>query len=236
MFKKTLLVASIAGMAILGSQATAWAGSHSEDESFEFPGAFSGNVSLGSEYRFRGVTQSDKEPTIQGGFDWGHDSGVYLGTWASNVEFNDAHIEMDFYGGFTNEVGALSYDVGAIYYWYPGASDRFNFNFVEGYVGLGYDLDFAALSIGAAYSPEFFGQTGNAVYTNAGVGVPLPGDFSLDAGVGYQVVEQATNIVDWSVGVSKSFMGFDFSLSYVDTDQTAVGSEATVVFAVSRSF
>lgn len=236
MFKKTLLAAGIAGAALFGVQATAQAASHSEGDSFQFPGEFSANVGFVSDYRFRGFTQADSEPAIQGGFDWSHDSGVYLGVWGSNVEFNDAHIETDFYGGFANEIESFSYDVGLLYYAYPGSSDRFNFNFLEGYVGLGYDFDVAAVSIGAAYSPDFFGGTGDALYSNAGVSIPLPGEFALDAGIGYQMIEQGSPVTDWSIGLSKSFLGFDFSVSYVDTDQNVVGADATVVFAVSRSF
>lgn len=236
MFKKTLLAVGIAGAALFGVQATAQAASHSEGDSFQFPGEFSANVGFVSDYRFRGFTQADSEPAIQGGFDWSHDSGVYLGVWGSNVEFNDAHIETDFYGGFANEIESFSYDVGLLYYAYPGSSDRFNFNFLEGYVGLGYDFDVAAVSIGAAYSPDFFGGTGDALYSNAGVSIPLPGEFALDAGIGYQMIEQGSPVTDWSIGLSKSFLGFDFSVSYVDTDQNVVGADATVVFAVSRSF
>lgn len=236
MFKKTLLAAGIAGAALFGVQATAQAASHSEGDSFQFPGEFSANVGFVSDYRFRGFTQADSEPAIQGGFDWSHDSGAYLGVWGSNVEFNDAHIETDFYGGFANEIESFSYDVGLLYYAYPGSSDRFNFNFLEGYVGLGYDFDVAAVSIGAAYSPDFFGGTGDALYSNAGVSIPLPGEFALDAGIGYQMIEQGSPVTDWSIGLSKSFLGFDFSVSYVDTDQNVVGADATVVFAVSRSF
>ncbi len=236
MFKKTLLAAGIAGAALFGVQATVQAASHSEGDSFQFPGEFSANVGFVSDYRFRGFTQADSEPAIQGGFDWSHDSGVYLGVWGSNVEFNDAHIETDFYGGFANEIESFSYDVGLLYYAYPGSSDRFNFNFLEGYVGLGYDFDVAAVSIGAAYSPDFFGGTGDALYSNAGVSIPLPGEFALDAGIGYQMIEQGSPVTDWSIGLSKSFLGFDFSVSYVDTDQNVVGADATVVFAVSRSF
>lgn len=236
MFKKTLLAAGIVGAALFGVQATANAASHSEGDSFQFPGEFSANVGFVSDYRFRGFTQADSEPALQGGFDWSHDSGVYLGVWGSNVEFNDAHLETDFYGGFANEVEGLSYDVGIIYYAYPGASDRFNFNFFEGYLSLGYDFDVASVSVGTAYSPDFFGSTGDALYTNAGVSIPLPADFALDAGIGYQMIDQGTSVIDWSVGLSKSFFGFDFSVSYVDTEQNAVGADATVIFAVSRSF
>ena len=77
----------------------------------------SGNIGLFSDYRFRGMTQTDYGPALQGGFDIGHSSGFYIGNWNSNVEqklYNGASLEMDFYGGFKGAVGDFSYDLGAI--------------------------------------------------------------------------------------------------------------------------
>ena len=82
----------------------------------------SGNATLASDYRFRGFTQTDFGPAFQGGFDIAHKSGFYVGNWNSNVLgslFNGASLEMDFYGGYKGTAGALTYDVGAIYYYYP---------------------------------------------------------------------------------------------------------------------
>jgi len=82
-----------------------------------------GNVSLNSDYRFRGFTQTNYGAALQGGIDITHKSGFYVGNWNSNVAqdlYNGASLEMDFYGGFKGEVApGLGYDVGAIYYYYP---------------------------------------------------------------------------------------------------------------------
>ena len=94
------------------------------------PGEFSANVGLFSEYYFRGISQTDDAPALQGGLDWyatvdeGNGLGVYLGVWGSNVDFNEAAgidgatVEIDYYGGLTGDIGstALSWDVGFIYY------------------------------------------------------------------------------------------------------------------------
>ena len=87
----------------------------------------SANVALATDYVFRGVSQTDNQFAIQGGFDWAHDSGFYLGTWASNVDSNffggatDPQIELDLYGGFANEFGnGFGYDLGYLRYQYPG--------------------------------------------------------------------------------------------------------------------
>ena len=65
--------------------------------------AFTANLGLFSDYRFRGISQTDKKPALQGGFDIAHNSGLYIGNWNSNVDsamYNGANLEMDFYGGY----------------------------------------------------------------------------------------------------------------------------------------
>jgi len=88
------------------------------------------NVGIFSEYIFRGITQTAGKPAVQGGFDYAHASGFYAGTWASNVSwledfgvYTRSSMEWDFYAGFKNAIGDsdFSYDVGTIYYYYPGS-------------------------------------------------------------------------------------------------------------------
>src|SRR5919204_3661931 len=86
--------------------------------------AVTGNLTIISDYRFRGIDQTFGKPAIQGGFDYSHASGVYLGNWNSNVNqgagYPGGNIEMDFYGGYKKAFGDIGLDVGAIYYYYPG--------------------------------------------------------------------------------------------------------------------
>src|SRR5687767_1072557 len=92
------------------------------------PSPVAGNMSLVSEYRFRGIDQTFGHPALQGGFDYAHASGAYLGNWNSNVNpgagFNGSNFEMDFYGGWKKAFGDFGVDVGAIYYWYPGSNPK----------------------------------------------------------------------------------------------------------------
>lgn len=95
---------------------------------------FTGNAGLYSQYVFRGLTQTNGKPAVQAGFDLGHKSGFYAGTWASNVSWigdgypvsapqpgPSASFEWDFYGGFKGSLPAdFGYDLGVLYYWYPG--------------------------------------------------------------------------------------------------------------------
>ena len=122
MFKKTLLAGAVAA-AILPLSATA-------ADAPASPHTFTGNVGLYSQYIFRGLTQTDGDPAIQGGFDYSHSSGFYAGTWASNVSWlrdNGSYRtggsgEFDFYGGMKGNFGKsdFSWDIGTLYYAYPG--------------------------------------------------------------------------------------------------------------------
>jgi uncharacterized protein (TIGR02001 family) len=84
-----------------------------------------GNIALVSDYRFRGISQTFHKPALQGGFDYAHSSGLYLGNWNSNVSegagFPGSNLEMDFYGGWKKAFGDFGLDVGFIYYYYPGS-------------------------------------------------------------------------------------------------------------------
>ena len=93
------------------------------------PHTLTGNISLTSDYVFRGISQTGGDPAVQGGLDYTHSSGIYVGTWGSNVGwiedfqgYESGNMEIDLYGGFRSSIGetGLSYDVGLVQYWYPG--------------------------------------------------------------------------------------------------------------------
>lgn len=214
-----------------------------------FDAEISANVGFVSQYVFRGISQSDENVAIQGGFDIAHGTGLYAGVWGSNVDFNDgdeASIEIDIYGGYGGSVGNISYDIGAIYYAYPGADSSLDYDFWEASFGLGYDFDVFSTSASINYSPEYFGDSGDSQYYALGVDVPLPADITLSGHIGYQAIDDnaafgVPDYTDWSIGLSYNLEGFDLSLQYIDTDldepgECADGCDARVVFGVSRSF
>jgi uncharacterized protein (TIGR02001 family) len=215
----------------------------------------SGNVSLATDYRFRGISQTDNDPAIQGGFDWAHDSGLYAGVWASNLQFAGS-IEMDYYGGFSGEMGnGLGYDVGIIYYDYPSDNQGTgpDLEFVEFYGGLSGSVGGADLSAKISYSPDYFGETDTGIYYEAGADFSLPADFGASLHVGYQTIDEGKasqggffsseedSYVDWSVGICNAAGGVDLGLTYVDTnldDADCFSSsicDSTVIFSVSKS-
>jgi uncharacterized protein (TIGR02001 family) len=219
-----------------------------EAADFQIPGAFTGTIGMVSDYRFRGITQNDENPALQAAVDYAHDSGFYAGVWGSNVDFNDgdeASLEADFYAGWSGSVSALNWKLGGIYYAYPGASNDLDYDFFEVAGSLGHEFGFAALTAGVNYSPNNFGDSGDATYLSLAASVPFTDSFSGKASIGHQYVDDEDafgypDYSDWSVGLGYKFSGFDVGLAYVDTNlsdaECADGCDERVVFSLSRSF
>jgi uncharacterized protein (TIGR02001 family) len=121
------------------------------------PFTVSGAAAVISDYRFRGVSQSDQQMAVQGGITIAHDSGFYVGTWASNLAgwgtFGGANMELDLIGGYKAKLGAnATIDAGLTWYMYPGGADKTDF--AEPYVKLTGTAGAATLTAGAAYAPK----------------------------------------------------------------------------------
>ena len=118
----------------------------------------SASVTLTTDYIYRGISQTNNDPAIQGSFDISHESGVYAGIWASNVDLDDPdasgplggnnNIELDLYVGIAGETSyGLGWDIGWLRYQYPHAS---GLNFNEIYGGLNYS-PLEAMDLGFTY-------------------------------------------------------------------------------------
>ena len=123
------------------------------------PPAFtvSGSVALASDYRFRGVSQSDRQMAVQGGITLAHESGLYAGTWASNLAgwgtFGGANMELDLIGGYKAKLADnATLDVGLTWYMYPGGANKTDF--AEPYAKLTGTAGPATLTAGVAYAPR----------------------------------------------------------------------------------
>jgi uncharacterized protein (TIGR02001 family) len=220
------------------------------------PGTFSATAGIASEYVFRGITQSNEEPALQGSIDYstiigsrdGNEIGLYAGIWGSNVEFNDnneASTEFDFYTGITHDIADISFDIGAIYYAYPGAAANLNYDFWEVKFATGYDFGPAEIGGSVYYSPDYFGGSGDAVYYQAAAEVPLEHGIYLAGHVGRQKIDDNVaytlpDYTDWSIGLGANIEGFDINLSYIDTNisksRCADGCDSKAVLTLSRSF
>jgi uncharacterized protein (TIGR02001 family) len=184
----------------------------------------SANVGLFSEYIFRGISQTAGEAALQGGFDYAHSSGLYLGTWGSNISwlgdfgaYSRSSLEWDFYGGFKNNFPGSddwTYDVGLLYYYYPGkAFDGVTkADTLEGYVGIGWKW----LSAKFSYNfKDYFGAkptgqgTDGTYYIDLSAAYPVgETGFSLLAHYGILDVKNdgsgssKAGYDDWRVGAS----------------------------------
>ncbi len=198
--KKALVAAAVAVACSSPLLASAQAPAAAAKPEPEF--TFTGNLTIASDYRFRGFTQTDYNPAIQGGVDFAHKSGFYLGNWNSNVSsgiFNGAPIEMDFYGGWkTTFDGGFGLDLGVIYYYYPGTGEYGPYeakNF-EAYVG----GSWGPVSAKYYYSfTDFFGvnapgvDTKGSQYVDFSGNFPI-GEFAIVAHAGWQYVKNYQNI------------------------------------------
>lgn len=196
------------------------------------PGPITANITLASEYRYRGLAQTNFMPAIQGGFDYAHESGFYVGNWNSNISWiGDANagvsapIEMDFYGGYKKEVvKGLTLDGGVLQYYYPvGGPNKptTNPNTFEGYVAASYE--FVTLKYSYAFT-NLFGTSNSrgSQYTDLSMNYDTGvAGITLNAHVGYQYVANNSNLTytDWKLGITKDFgSGLAGSIAYIDTN------------------
>ncbi len=213
-------------------------------------GEISANVALTSDYRFRGISQSNEDIAIQGGFDYAFDNGIYVGTWGSSVDFDsndgyDGSLELDYYIGWGMDVGEDSaIDVGYMYYDYPGdEGDEGDYQEIYG------SFSWKDLTLGINYSDDYYAETDTFFYYYADYSFGISDDLSLDLHVGYNDLEKdggflATSedsYTDYSVGLTWSVASVDLSLAYVGTtlDEEDVfdtdWGEDTAVFTISKS-
>ncbi len=203
----------------------------------------SGNVALASDYVYRGVSQTNEEAAIQGGFDIEGESGLYIGVWASNIAF-DGSIEIDIYAGYGGEFSEdLGFDIGVLHYGYPNDAGPNDSSFDEIYGSLSYQ----DLTVGVAYSNDFFFESGTATYIYIDYSLPLPNDFGLDLHYANQAIDDnatfgAPDYAEYSLGLSRTLADIDLSLTWYDTDLSndecfggANVCESRVVFGLSKS-
>jgi uncharacterized protein (TIGR02001 family) len=170
-----------------------------------------------SDYVFRGASQSDEDPALQAGLTYSHDSGFYVGSWASTVDFGTSKpdAEVDVFVGYNTDLNdSVNFDVALNRYLYPSAGAQ-NYNelittttFAETY------------SATVAYSNNVWNSDTDGWYFAVGGEWALPQEFSLNAGVGYSTFDEevAENYVDWSLGVSRAFGPATIGLTYHGTN------------------
>lgn len=185
--------------------------------------SFSVNAGLVSDYKFRGISQTDGRPAIQAGLDLEFGNGFYVGTWASQVDFDygndETDYEQDFYAGFSADLNdSVSYDVGYIYYAYHGSGRDEDYQEIYG------SLSFSGLTLGFAYSDDYWAESGAFYYPYADYSFSLPAEFSLDLHVGLNLFDEeiflfeSDSYIDYSVSLSKDYGDLNLSAALVGSD------------------
>ncbi|PKO84478.1 MAG: hypothetical protein CVU17_02440 [Betaproteobacteria bacterium HGW-Betaproteobacteria-11] len=239
--KKSLIAAAVAGT--LSSFSTFTLADEAAPAS---PHTFTGNVSLTTEYLYRGIAQTRGKPALQGGFDYAHSSGLYAGVWGSNISWlNDAgasaSLEIDVYGGYKGTAGPLGYDVGVLTYNYPGTnkpSGAAKPDTTEVYGALSYQWLTVKYSVTTG---SLFGwtkasdgsKTKGSGYLEANAAYDLGGGWGINGHVGHQNVKDRGNAsyTDYKVGVTKDLgigvLGLAYSATNAkdDCSATATGQD-----------
>ena len=177
-------------------------------------------ASLTTDYVSRGITQSDSDPAIQGYIEPSY--GIaYMNLWSSNVDFGDDFrgAEIDVGAGLRPQFGPLSLNVGYVHYFYAPESVSPDYGEIFAKADYNFDDKFT-IAARAFFAPDFSQSGHTATFIAGGVKVPLPNDFAVYGGIGYQFFEDEAAFEDlaWTAGVSYTWKQLTFDVRYWDTD------------------
>jgi uncharacterized protein (TIGR02001 family) len=195
------------------------------------------NVGATSDYRVRGLKQNNSNPSIQGGVDFGHKSGLYAGIWGSTVSEwtaagSSANLEMDFYGGYKTELAGVALDFGMIYYNYPGASKPNLSDTREVYIGAAYGP--AAFKVSRVMSNNYFASTGSdasgTMYYDLTLSQEVMPKLTASVHAGYTDYKEEASLTsangkfsyaDYNVGLTYDYEGYMLGVKYFINDAKA---------------
>ena len=214
----------------------------------------SGGATLLSDYRFRGISQTDRRFAVQGSFTVAHESGLYGTVWGSSIDdyvYNGADQEIDLTLGYRRTYGATTVDAGVLYYYYPG-SGGIDSDFFEPFVSVAHALGPVTAKVSAAYAPKQRALSiGNGkednLYVAGDLSAAIPDTpVSLTAHLGHSFGPSYLTIgeeyTDWGLGASVAYKNLSFGLSYVDADGSFItpsgrdAAKAGLVASVGVSF
>lgn len=213
-----------------------------------------GGVTLVSDYRFRGISQTDKRFSVQGTFTVAHASGFYGTVWGSSIDdyvYNGADQEIDLSAGYRTTSAGTTIDVGVLYYYYPGSGGIAS-DFFEPYASLAHTLGPVTGKVSAAYAPKQAvlsigsGKQDN-LYLAGDLSAALPGTpVSLSAHLGHSFgpcyLAIGRGYTDWGLSASYTARNLTFGLGYVDTDDDLItpsgrnASKAGLVSSIGVAF
>jgi uncharacterized protein (TIGR02001 family) len=212
-------------MALLAVGGGAWAQGTAAAAKAEPEYTLSYNVGVVTDYRYRGISQSRLDPALQGGIDFAHKSGLYIGTWASTIKWikdagGSGDIEWDIYGGYKGNAGPVGYDVGVLRYQYPNNGLNPSANTTELYAAG--TMGPATLKYSHSITNLFgFADSKGSGYLDLSATFDLGNGYSVVPHVGHQTVHHNSFFAytDYSLTLGKDFgNGLSVSVAAVGTD------------------
>lgn len=215
-----------------------------------------GNAAVVTDYRFRGISQTDKRFALQGGITVTHESGFYVSTWGSSIDDYVAagsDQELDLIAGYSRTFGAATVDVGVLYYYYPGSGGA-NTDFVEPYASIKGTFGPATAKLSAAYAPKSRALSVDGgltrednLYVAGDLAASVPNTpLGVSAHLGHSFGPSYLTIgkeyTDWNIGATYTWSHLTFGVSYVDTNKSLYSpsgrniSKAGVVGSITASF
>ncbi|MBP6014204.1 MAG: TorF family putative porin [Alphaproteobacteria bacterium] len=221
-----LLTATLFGaMALGGFQTAALADGGEEEEA----SPWSISLAFTSDYRFRGQSQTSRDPAPQASVNFESASGFFAGVWASTIDFSesldfDSELEIDLYAGYNFSLGENTEgSLKATYYFYP--DNPGNYEYFEFQAALSHSFDRITLSGELNYSPDYFNETGSAIAVAGGAEVSLVDNLSASGHVGYQWIDDnalfaTPDFLYWDLGLTLTLLEEHITLDarYVATD------------------
>ncbi|QSR15859.1 TorF family putative porin [Novosphingobium sp. KA1] len=204
----------------------------------------SGGITLISDYRFRGISLTGKDPAVQGTINLSHKSGAYLGTWSSSLGMGDRYgpTEVDFYGGWAGSVAKrTSLDVALAYYSYPGGEGSGKIEYFETTAKLTHDFGLLRATLGSGYSWDQAALGGDHLYLYGETAVPVPGTpITLKAHGGRSkgaISPKSGGYYYWQLGADVALGKLTFGLSYIDTDLSrGAQADGAALLSLSAAF
>ncbi len=217
-----------------------------------------GGATIVSDYRFRGISQTDRRFAVQGTLSLSHSSGFYATVWGSSIDnyvAGESDQEIDLVAGWKHSYGNTTIDVGVLYYYYPNSAaiaPGYDSDFVEPYVSVSQAVGPVTLKATANYAPSQSALSiGNGnednLYIAGDVSASLGHGFAVSGHVGHSFGPSYLTIgrgyTDWNLGVSYTTGRLTVGVQYVDTDDSFItpftgrnASGSGVVGSVGVSF
>ncbi|MND81747.1 TorF family putative porin [uncultured Brevundimonas sp.] len=195
------------------------------------------NIGVVSDYVFRGASQTDEDPAIQGGIDATFGS-FYAGTWASTVDFgDDTDAEVDLYGGYRTEAAGYALDFGVVGYFYVNEPSASDYTYVEFKAAASRAIGPATLGAAVYYSPDFFGVDDEATYLEANAAYALADKWTVSGAVGHQWLNVTDDYTTWNLGLAYALTdNLAVDVRYHDTDVDGPLTDDRFVVGLKAAF